>query len=393
MPFPVSDEVPIMRQQVPIRAVPRHPVAASLRAKCSLGTAPYLLALALAGLSLTVLAPPAAAQAPPAADRSEIEEKKRQQEERERRKREAEVKETSEQRESRERIEKRDGNVKEALKKAQAALTAANARQNQKAMQLMEAAWSLDPMTIDYPYNAALLAEALQNVDVEFRAHSAVQILAKRALPSLGPDAPARAKFEERLAKAIDRLDFLKTKLSTGTLILQSDPKNCDLYLDGAFVGQGSGTIDAVTGQRKAEAQCPGFHDHFKFVNVRIGDPSTEVLKPLPIAYFGKLVVKVEPADGVTVYLDDQAAGERTAEKPSKDGKIAGKGTKQEPFELSSRKWVLRFEKEGFDRWHRRIDVPREQTLVIEARLEPLNETIEPADKPSPRPPVDSKPK
>lgn len=324
------------------------------------------------------------AQAQPVADRSEIEAKKKLEEEKERLKREAVVKETSEQREARERIEKKDANAKEALRRAQQAMAAANARQNQKGMGLMEAAWMLDPTNIDYPFNTGAFAEALGEAELEFRAMAAVKVLVKKAMAELPDTAQQMAAYRARLQKAEDRLTTLKGKVSAGLLRITSEPKSCEIYLDGAYIGMGAGEIDAVAGQRKAEARCPGYYDTELFTNVRLGDPSVAVIKPKPIAYFGKLIVKVDPKDGVDIFLDDLAIADRLADKPTKDGKITGAGTKESPFELSSRKWVIRFHKDGFDRWHRRIEVPRDQTILVEARLESLADDVPTPATPAP---------
>lgn len=340
----------------------------------------------LARLSLVALLclTATAALAQPVGDRSEIEAKKKLEEEKERLKREAVVKETSEQREARERIEKKDANAKEALRRAQQAMVAANARQNKKGMELMEAAWMLDPVNIDYPFNTAAFAEALGESEVEFRALAAVKLLVKKNLTDLPDTAPQVVALRSRLAKADERLATLRSKVSAGLLKVTSEPKTCDIFVDGAFIGQGAGEIDALAGQRKVEARCPGFYDTELFTNVRLGDPSTALIKPKPIAYFGKLIVKLEPADGVDIYLDDLAVSDRLAEKPTKEGKITGKGTKAEPFELSSRKWVIRFHKDGYDRWHRRIEVPRDQTILVDAHLEALSEETPASASPAP---------
>jgi len=128
-----------------------------------------------------------------------------------------------------------------------------------------------------------------------------------------------------------------------------------------------------------------GYADFEQFVNVRVGDPTVVTPKPKQIAYFGKLIIKVEPSEGVTVYLDDVPVQDRKADKPSQDGKIAGTGARQDPIQLAARKWVLRFQKDGYDRWHRRIEIKRDDTILVDAKLEALNETVETPDKAPPK--------
>lgn len=311
----------------------------------------------------------------------EMERKKKEREEAEKRReelRKSEVQETEEQREERERLERREEAIKAARGKFAAAAQAAAKRQNQRGLELMEAAWMLDPFFIDYPLNTAAFAQALSQHETEYRAWAAVKVLAKKALASLPPDSPKREYFDDNLAKAEQRLTALAATLSVGKLLVTSEPRSCELFLEGAYVGTGSGEIDVLTGERKVEAKCAGHEDTTRFVPIRAGDPASATIKPKPIPYFGRLVIKVEPADGVTVFLDDQAVSLRLADQPSKDGAIAGAGTKEAPYKLSARKWIIRFQKDGYDRWHRRIEIRRDQTTVVEARLESMSE-VEPA--------------
>lgn len=326
---------------------------------------------ALAVFSLAAALPAAPVRAE-TTEQEEYERKKKEREAAEKARATAEVKESEEQREARERIEKKEENVKAARNKFAAAAQAAAKRQNDRGLEYMEQAWLLDPINMDYPLNTAQFAKALNKVELEFKALAAVKVLAKKNLAAMDPAAPKRGYFEEELANANLRMETLRSKLSTGVIKITVDPPVCEIFVEGAFVGIGSGEMDTITGQRKIETKCIGYHDFEKFENVREGDPTHSKMKPTPIPYFGKLVVKVNEADGVTVYLDDVPSQQRLGEKPTKEGTITGAGTKEQPFVLAARKWIIRFQKEGFDRWHRRIDVQRDQVTVVEATLESL---------------------
>jgi hypothetical protein len=344
---------------------------------------------AAVGLAALPASPVLAQEASP----DDVERKKKEREEAEKRKkelRESEVQETEEQREERERLERKDEAIKQARAKFAAAAQAAAKRQNQRGLELMEAAWMLDPTFIDYPLNTAAFAQALVVPATEFRAWAAVKVLAKKSLATLPPDSPKRDYFEENLAKAEQRLAALGATQSVGKLLVTSEPKTCELFVEGAYLGVGSGEMDVLTGERKLEAKCPAHFDTTQFVNVRSGDPTSTTIKPKQVPYFGKLVVKVEPADGVTIYLDDKPTADRLAEKASKEGDISGAGTKEQPFVLGARKWIIRFQKDGYDRWHRRIEVRRDQTTIVEARLESLAELSGGAPPPAktPAPPA-----
>lgn len=338
------------------------------------GRGSWALGLIIGALAIGPMAAVPLAGAQDMGDRSEVERKKKEREEAEKARAAMEVKESDEQREARERMEKREANIDLAKKKFADAAVAAAKRQNEKGLDLMTSAWYLDPFTIDYPLNTAKFAEALGRTEIEFRALAATKVLAKRNLSGLSDESPRKAFLEEALAHANSRLDVVQHKLSVGTLQVSVEPAACEIFVEGAFVGVGTGEIDTITGQRKVETKCAGFFDYEQFVNVRVGDPTSAKVKPNPIPYFGRLILKVDPADGVTVFLDDVPVQQRMAEKPTKEGAITGAGSRENPIQLAARKWVLRFAKDGYDRWHRRIDIRRDQTLLIDARLESLAE-------------------
>lgn len=349
---------------------------------------------AVAAACLVALAAPQLARADEDLQ-AEIEKKKKEREEAEKARAAAEVKESDEQREARERIEKKENNTKLARQKFQMAAQAAAKRQNDKGLEFVEAAWYLDPTNMDYPLNAALFAKALNKTEQEFRALAAVKVLAKKNLSTMDPAAPKRAYFEEELANANLRMETLRSKISTGLLQVTVDPGICEIFIESAWAGIGTGEMEVQTGQRKIETRCIGYTDFEKFENVREGDPTKSKIKPTPIPYFGKLVIKVDQPD-VTIFLDDVPTQQRLGEKPTKDGTITGDGSKEQPFTLAARKWIIRFQKEGYDRWHRRIDVRRDQTILVDAHMESLAEQVEgndanrpdakPSDKPAGKP-------
>ena len=337
---------------------------------------PYHLAFRVSFVVLAMAtALPAWAQAPEV-DRSEVEAKKKAQEEKEKAKAAAVVQESESQRESREAQEKKEHNATDAVKRFAEASEAARKGQTARALSLLEAAAALDPFRHEFPLNVATVAEALKQPETEFKALSAASILLKRVLGQVG-DSPKKADYEAQLKKVETRMAELRAegKIATGTIRLFADPKSCEIFLDGVFVGQGEGVIESLTGTRKAETRCVGFYDYEQFVNVRVGDPTSASIKPKAVPYFGKLIIKVDQSDGVTTFLDDVPVEQRLADKPTQDGKISGKGTKAEPYQLAARRWIVRFAKDGYDRWHRRVEIHRDETVMVDARLEALADT------------------
>jgi hypothetical protein len=337
--------------------------------------------LGLCALLLLAALPANAIAQATAADRAEFEERRRKEEEKrkqiEKLKEEA-TRETADQREARLRAEAKVAGQQEALAKAQEALKAAAKRQNKRGQDLMAEAWRLDPTNMDYPFNTAAFAEATGDADVEFWAYAGFMTLALRELVALGPStSDYKVQIEERVTKARQRMDALRKKVSAGTVTLQVEPAECDIYLDGAFVGKGKGTIEALTGQRDVRTDCLGYKPLQQTMNVRAGDANTAVLRPRSIDYYGYLIVNVKPAEGVTVFLDDVDAAQRVGKEATAEGAITGSGAKKDPYRLHARKWIIRFHKDGYDRWHRRIEIRRDQITIVNAALEKMSDTVE----------------
>ncbi len=334
---------------------------------------------ALTALLTLLVAAPLAAQ--PAVDRGAAEEKRRLAEEKRKqieKFKKQKTKETSDQKEERLRMERKAADQRKALTLAQGALNAAARRQNRKGLDLMRQAWALDPRNMDYSFNAAQFAEALKDQETEFKSYAAFMNVAVAEEKNLGPGASQyKTTLLERIAKAQQRLAELRKTLSVGRVTITVQPSSCDVYIDDHMIGAGGGTMECITGQHKVRTDCMGYKPLSQYLNVRVGDANKAVLKPQPIAYYGYLVVKVKPADGVTIFLDDTDVKQRIGKAATETGQITGKGSKRDPFRLHARKWIIRFKKDGYDRWHRRIKIERDRVYVLNAALERMSDTVE----------------
>lgn len=323
----------------------------------------------------------ATADAQPAADRSAMEAKKKAADEKRAQMdklRKAKAKESSQQREERLKMEKKQRNMQEALGRAQAAIGAANRRKNVQAMTMMAEAWKLDPQNRDYAFLTGQLAAGVKNDNVEFAAYAGYVVIANGLLKELGPgESDFKSVVTTRLGQANERLHVLRNTITSGKVQITTKPGTCDISLDGARVGSGSGEIEAIAGQHKVHVECLGHSPIDQYLTVRAGDSNRHVLKPTPIPYFGWLQINVKPAVGVTIFLDDVPVENRVAENASKNGKVTGTGTKKDPIKLHARKWIIRFKKAGFDRWHRRITITRDSMTTVNAVLETMAENVE----------------
>ena len=326
-----------------------------------------------------------AAAAQPAADRAAMDAKKKEADDKRKQREElkkAKAKETSQQREERLRTEKKQANAQAALTKAQGAIDAANRRKNKQAYDMMREAWHLDPENRDYAFLTGQLAAGNKDEQGEFAAYAAYLVIVAKLVGQLGPgESDFKTALLNRKAQAEERLHVLRNTITTGKVQIATMPAICEMYLDGAYVGVGDGTIEAIAGQHKLKADCPGHYPIDQFLNVRAGDANRHLLRPTPIPYFGSLVINVKPADDVTIFLDDVPIENRMAAAADKDGKITGKGTKLDPIRLHARKWIIRFKKAGYDRWHRRITIERDSMFVVNAALERMEDNVESTGK------------
>ena len=206
---------------------------------------PFRRVLCLTFASLTVLTAATAWAQAPEVDRSEVEAKKKAQEEKEKAKAAAVVQESDAAREQREAQEHKEQNAKEAVKRFAEASEAARKGQTARALTLLEAAAALDPYRHEFPMNVAAVAEALKQPETEFRAYAAAAVLLRRVIAQVG-DSPKKPEYEAQLKKAETHMADLKAdgKAASGTIRLFAEPKSCEIFLDGAYVGQGEGVME-----------------------------------------------------------------------------------------------------------------------------------------------------
>lgn len=85
--------------------------------------------------------------------------------------------------------------------------------------------------------------------------------------------------------------------------------------------------------------------------------PQTVTRKLDPIIYEGKVKITTDPVDGVLVYMDEQLVGTTPLEVMTLQ---------------TGRRYLFRFEKAGYDRWWRYVEVFKDETV----ELNPVMETM-----------------
>lgn len=151
----------------------------------------------------------------------------------------------------------------------------------------------------------------------------------------------------------------------TGTLTVKTEATGLEVLVDGGLIGRTPLTdMKLVAGTYRLLLRHPDYEDATAEVTVREGEPveaSVPVRKKL---LFGFLEVKTEPADGVQVFLDEVPSGVTPL---------------KEKLRLETKKYLLRLEKSGYDRWIRNVNIQRDRTQTVSATLEPVAPPGQPA--------------
>lgn len=170
--------------------------------------------------------------------------------------------------------------------------------------------------------------------------------------------AEVRAAFD-RARRALEGRENALTTVS-----FEVDPPGTTVYLDGVPVatsGRGETALLAA-GRYTATANRADFVPWSQRVDVAADGRAQTVAGALTaIFYQGHLEIVTEPADGVEVYLDDVHVGTTPlASLPLQ----------------ADRRYLLRFEKPGYDRWVRYVNVARDETQALKPRLETLEQAL-----------------
>jgi len=147
-------------------------------------------------------------------------------------------------------------------------------------------------------------------------------------------------------------------------LTIRALPSDAEIFVNGLPVGRGEITFKVASGKGLAlSATAEDYTPVQESVVLQHTEIKTVQLALKKIIYRGKLKTKVSPASGVKVFVDAKPAG--------------GAG---EEVELTEGRHLVCFKKEGFDRWWRFVEVPRNGTVVLEASLREASRPDEPCD-------------
>lgn len=140
-----------------------------------------------------------------------------------------------------------------------------------------------------------------------------------------------------------------------GTLSIDSYPQNCEVYLNGEYVGVTPLEKSVKIGKYTLEVKKEGYEDYKKEVTIERGK-ETVIIANLEIST-GSLIVKTDP-DGATVFVDGKNYGLTPIE--IKD------------LEIGEHEIVI--SKEGYAQIIKKIDIRKETVTIEEILIEAISE-------------------
>ncbi|MGM0574842.1 MAG: PEGA domain-containing protein [Myxococcota bacterium] len=219
------------------------------------------------------------------------------------------------------------------------------ARKYDKALEWFEKALPHRNETSDIFYNLVNVAEAVKDWEKVYL--YAVGFLYLE--PDTADADDIRAK-KDKAARVLGRRDRAPVAVT-----FDVKPRGVQVLVDHVpVVRSARKPVELIPGEYTATADKPDHHPWEKTFEVVAGAPREVEGEVKPMIFHGKLKVVTHPAEGVKVYVDDEYVGT----------------TPLDPIELETRKYLIRFEKEGWDKWIRYVTIQKEETFVLEPHLE-----------------------
>ena len=171
-------------------------------------------------------------------------------------------------------------------------------------------------------------------------------------------------EFADRLNAMVKKAEtsLQRAKVNPVSVSFNIEPKGTEITLNYVPVGEsGKGKVSLYPGKYTVLGTYYGHHTFKKVIEVK-DQPITVRGTLKKVITYGKLKIKTQPEKGITVYVDRKKVGV----------------TPLEPIKLRSGRHYIRFEKEGFDRWHRYVTVENDGLHL----LEPIMERTPPGKSP-----------
>jgi tetratricopeptide (TPR) repeat protein len=138
-----------------------------------------------------------------------------------------------------------------------------------------------------------------------------------------------------------------------GVLKAEVVPAEGEILVNGIPMGRGKFTLPVESGKAyELSVTVEDYHPYTESVMVQPGEEKVHAIRLKKIIYNGKVKIKILPGEEVGVYLDTKYVGKSVAEVEAVEGKR-----------------LLCFKKDGFDRWWRYVNVPRNDSVSLEVTL------------------------
>jgi len=148
-----------------------------------------------------------------------------------------------------------------------------------------------------------------------------------------------------------------KRQMKLADVSFRIKPKGVDIYVNGVPVAKSGGPgVLLPIGNYTASAVVEDYNDWKKEFTAKKGESQTVSGAMNKKIYYGMLNIVTDPAEGVDVMID----GKKVGVSPFK------------PKRLKTGRYLVRFEKEGWDYWHRYVDITRDGTYELTPKMERL---------------------
>lgn len=220
-------------------------------------------------------------------------------------------------------------------------LRLAKQRAYPKALIAFKEAIRENPLEMDAYFNAGNIAFNLKQCkDV---------LIYFRGFLYLSPGTP-----DDKTAKA--GLTQCESKGNVGTLLIKSEPSGIEVYIDGAIIGKTPiAETKLQSGVYKVLLKHPDFELWEQDIEIKSGQINEMYAKLTRLIAYGFLDLKTEPP-GAKVFLDEKEIGVTPMEK----------------VKLETKRYLVRFEKPGYDKWVRYVNIVKDKTVTLNAVLEKI---------------------
>ena len=137
-------------------------------------------------------------------------------------------------------------------------------------------------------------------------------------------------------------------------LTLNSQPRSVEVRLNNVILGRTPlGEIQLGPGAYQVSVERVDYQKYASEITIQPSLETRHNIRMTKVVYKGTLTVKSQPK-GARVWINDDLVGQAP---------ITRKG-------LDTKKYLVRIEKDGWDRWIRYVEVLRDAVVTVDAKLE-----------------------